>query len=60
MIQQLVDNWIMMIEDAIPDTPPVVRVADFPNPQWEDDGFWSAVSLMILDGRWKVFLQLYE
>ena len=51
MIQQLVDNWIMAQEGAIPDTPPVVRVADFPNPQYEDDGFWSTVSLMITNGR---------
>ena len=44
MLQQLVDNWIMTQEGASLDSPPVLRVADFPNPQWQTDGFWSSVS----------------
>ncbi|CAM9541397.1 unnamed protein product [Ascophyllum nodosum] len=46
MLQQLVDNWIMTQEGASLDSPPVLRVADFPNPQWQTDGFWSSASFM--------------
>ena len=44
MLQQLVDNWIMGLES--PDTvmPPVVRIAEFPSPEYEDDGFWEQVT----------------
>ena len=49
MLQQLVDNWIMDSEGDI-DTPPVVRVTEFPSPEFSDDGFWSSVSR----GDWRV------
>ena len=49
MLQQLIDNWIMTNEGVTPDIPPVVRVADFPNPEWQSDGFWSLVSSWIVD-----------
>lgn len=43
MLQQLVDGWIMQETVGATVTPPVVRVADFPNPEYEEDGFWSGV-----------------
>ncbi|CAM9479565.1 unnamed protein product [Laminaria digitata] len=45
MIQQLVDNWIMDSEASAGGTftPPVVRVTEFPSPEYEDDGFWSSI-----------------
>lgn len=42
MLQQLVDGWITEIEGSVT-VAPVVRIADFPNPAYEDDGFWSTV-----------------
>lgn len=42
MLQQLVDNRIMSIEGSTA-TPPVVRITEFPNAAYEEDGFWSQV-----------------
>ncbi|CAN0356690.1 unnamed protein product, partial [Hapterophycus canaliculatus] len=44
MLQQLVDGRIMELEaDA---APPVVRITEFPNESYEEDGFWSQVGGM--------------
>lgn len=44
MLQQLVDNWIMLLEGSSAVTPPVVRITEFPSPGYETDGFWAQVN----------------
>ena len=44
MLQQLVDNWIMEKEGSNAAAPPVVRITEFPNGAYDDDGFWEQVS----------------
>ncbi|CAM9263174.1 unnamed protein product [Hapterophycus canaliculatus] len=45
VLQQLVDNWIMGLESSSV-AAPVVRIAEFPSPGYESDGFWSQVGAM--------------
>ncbi|CAN0021601.1 unnamed protein product [Pylaiella littoralis] len=43
MLQQLTDSWIMQTERPTAAVAPVVRITEFPNSSYEEDGFWAQV-----------------
>ncbi|CAM9405596.1 unnamed protein product, partial [Scytosiphon promiscuus] len=45
MLQHLVDSRIMALEGSDAD-PPVVRITEFPNLEYAEDGFWSQIGGM--------------
>eukprot|EP00903_Cladosiphon_okamuranus_P016293 g15025.t1 len=56
MLQQLVDNWIMEIEGSTAIVPPVVRISELPNPEYESEGFWQECSRNQVGGVFTILI----